>query len=225
VPDGRTFRQFWCFSAARYNRSIVTASYAAKAAIVVGAMALVIAPRVRRHHPFARLGPANQVTSVRALLVALLAAMIGEPQTPALAAAAVFLATAVTLLDGVDGWLARRTAMTSPFGARFDTEIDALLIQVLAILAWAYGKAGAWVLLSGLLRYMFVGAGRIWPWMRRPLAPTRRARAVCVVQIAGLVLAVAPFVRSPFSDAIAGASLLLLSYSFLVDVLRLWRYA
>ena len=44
-------------------------------------------------------------------------------------------------LDGVDGWLARRRGMSSAFGARFDMEIDALLVQVLAILVWRYGKA------------------------------------------------------------------------------------
>ena len=31
------------------------------------------------------------------------------------------------------------------FGARFDMEIDALLILALSILAWRHGKAGAWV--------------------------------------------------------------------------------
>ena len=63
--------------------------------------------------------------------------------------------------------------MASAFGARFDMETDALLIQVLAILAWQYGKAGPWVLVSGLLRYLFVAAGWVWPWMREPLFPSR----------------------------------------------------
>ena len=49
--------------------------------------------------------------------------------------------------------------MTSAFGARFDMEVDALLIQVLAVLAWQWDKAGPWVLMSGLLRYVFVAAG------------------------------------------------------------------
>ena len=42
----------------------------------------------------------------------------------------------MTALDGVDGWLARRSGIASAFGARFDMEIDALLILVLAVLAW-----------------------------------------------------------------------------------------
>jgi phosphatidylglycerophosphate synthase len=113
--------------------------------------------------------------------------------------------------------------MASAFGARFDMEVDALLIQVLAILVWLYGKAGPWVIASGLLRYAFVAAGAVWPWMRRPLASTIRGKAICVVQIAGLLLALLPWIGSPMSDAIAGASLAALAYSFLVDTIGLWQ--
>ena len=130
----------------------MAATYIFKAVAVFTAIVFVARRSARVHHPFSRFGPANQVTMVRALLVALIAALIGEPTLPACARAAAGAAAIATLLDGVDGWLARRTQMASAFGARFDMETDALLIQVLAILAWQYGKAGAWVLVSGLLR-------------------------------------------------------------------------
>ena len=89
---------------------------------------------------------------------------------------AVALAASVAVLDGVDGWLARRTRMASAFGARFDMETDAALILVLAVLAWQFGRAGAWVLACGLLRYAFVGAGVLWPWLRSPCRPAGDAR-------------------------------------------------
>ena len=76
------------------------------------------------------------------------------------AALAMALATVVAVLDGIDGWLARRTGMASDFGARFDMETDAALIMVLALLAWQFGKAGVWVLASGLLRYALRRRGR-----------------------------------------------------------------
>jgi phosphatidylglycerophosphate synthase len=116
--------------------------------------------------------------------------------------------------------------MASAFGARFDMETDALLIQVLAILAWLYGKAGAWVLASGLLRYLFVAAGWLWPWLQQPLFPSVRRKAICVVQIVGLTLALLPEIPAPFSSPIAAISLAALSYSFLVDTVwlrRAWR--
>ena len=34
-----------------------------------------------------------------------------------------------------------------------------LLIVALSMLVWRFGKAGAWVLMSGALRYAFVAAG------------------------------------------------------------------
>ncbi len=195
-------------------------AYLMKAGGACAAIALIVGSRVAAHHPFPRFGPANQVTSVRALLVVLVAALIGEAPRPAYA---VGIAAGAMLLDGVDGWLARRTRMASAFGARFDMEIDALLIQVLAVLVWHYGKAGPWVLASGLWRYAFLCAGWIRPWLRRPLAPTRRAKAICIVQIVALLVALVPAVAPPVSSAIAASALIALSYSFLADIARLWR--
>ena len=119
-----------------------------------------------------KFGPADQITLVRAVLVAALAGLVARPATPAVAWSVVFIAIVALLLDGVDGWVARRTATASAFGTRFDMETDAALILVLAVLVWQYGKAGPWVLAAGLLRYIFVAAGWVWPWMRRPLTPT-----------------------------------------------------
>jgi phosphatidylglycerophosphate synthase len=172
-------------------------------------------------HPFARLGPANRVTMARAVLVAIVAGAIGAPASPMVAAGAALAGLAVTMMDGLDGWMARRTRMASRFGARFDMEIDALLILALAILTWQNGKAGAWVVLSGLLRYVFVAAGWLLPKMREPLPASRRRQAICVVQVGGLILALEPFVTPPLSELIASAALLALVYSFAVDTMWL----
>jgi phosphatidylglycerophosphate synthase len=201
----------------------MSALYPLKAGGVFAAIMIVAVRGRRTHHPFARFGPANQVTAVRALLVASVAGLIGEAPTPTLAVSALAASAAATALDGVDGWLARRSRMTSAFGARFDMEVDALLIQVLAILVWLHGKAGVWVLASGLLRYVFVAAGRVWPWLQRPLVPSLRGKTICVVQIAGLMVALAPSIEPPPSALVAALSLAALAYSFLVDVWWLWE--
>jgi phosphatidylglycerophosphate synthase len=170
-----------------------------------------------------KFGPANQITLLRAILVAGLAILVGQPATPVTAWRVVLIAIVAALLDGVDGWVARRTGTVSAFGTRFDMETDAALILVLAILAWEYGKAGPWVLLSGLLRYVFVAAGWLWPWMRSPLSSTLRGKIICVVQILALIVAMAPAIAPPASSLVAAVGLLALCYSFLVDTRRLWR--
>ena len=170
-----------------------------------------------------KLGLANQITLVRAALVAGLAVHLIQPATPTAASRIVMIAIVAALLDGLDGWVARRTGTVSAFGSRFDMETDAALILVLAILAWRYGKAGPWVLLSGLLRYIFVAAGWLRPWMRAPLASTLRGKLVCVVQIVALIVAMAPTIAPPASSVVAAIGLLALCYSFLIDTRRLYR--
>lgn len=166
----------------------------------------------------------NQVTAIRALIVALLAGLVVVPPQTAIAWIAVIASTIAAVLDGVDGWLARRTGIMTAFGARFDMEVDALLILVLAILAWRWDTAGPWILMSGLLRYLFVAAGWALPWMQRPLAPTRRGRVICLVQIVALIVAVAPIIPPRVTGVVAAGGLLTLAYSFLVDTVRLWRH-
>lgn len=171
----------------------------------------------------AAIGAANLVTLARALLVVLIAGAAALPATPALALGVVAVASVAALLDLVDGWIARRTGTVSAFGARFDMETDALLILVLAALVWHFDKAGPWVLLSGLMRYLFVAAAWVWPWLRMPLPPSRRRQTVCVVQIVALILVLVPVVSPPPSSAVAAAALAALAWSFWVDVAWLRR--
>lgn len=174
-------------------------------------------------HPFTQFGPANQITTLRAALVSLAGGFVGAPDGTLIAWTAASLATLTTLLDGVDGWFARKTRMASAFGARFDMEVDALLILVLSLLAWQHDKAPAWVVLSGALRYAFVVAGWVVDRMRQPLPASRRRQTVCVVQVVCLIAVMLPTVRPPVSTAVAGVALLALVYSFAVDTWWLWR--
>jgi phosphatidylglycerophosphate synthase len=104
-------------------------------------------------------------------------------------------------------------------------EVDALLIMALAVLVVQFQKAGVWVLASGLMRYLFVAAAWVLPWMSRSLPLARRRQAVCVIQMSGLMLALAPFVPAPVSVWVAAVSLVVLAWSFWVDVRWLWHHA
>ena len=201
------------------------AAYPVKILAVFGAGAAVVLVGLSKHHPFGSFGAANQVTLARAALVALLAGLIGERSAIGLPALVTAAAVMVAVLDGVDGWMARRKHMVSDFGARFDMETDALFIMVLAGLAWQFDKAGAWVLVSGLLRYVFVGAGLIAPWMRRALPDSSRRKSIAVVQVIALILTLAPFVPATVTPAIAALGLCALTLSFLVDVVWLSQHA
>lgn len=177
----------------------------------------------RRRAPTSNFGPANTVTLLRAGLTSVLAALIGLPwQTQALWMTA--LAVLTLALDGVDGWLARRIGPQTAFGARFDLEVDALLVLVLSLLIWQAGLAGAWVLLAGLWRYAFIGAARVLPWLDRPLPPSDRRRRICVLQLIGLIACIAPVFAPTVRTACAALAVLLVSASFLLDIGWLVRH-
>jgi hypothetical protein len=79
--------------------------------------------------------------------------------------------------------------------------------------------------LAGLLRYAFVAASWAVPWLGASLPPSRRRQAVCVVQIVSLLVALVPFVATPWSATLALAGLAALVWSFGVDVAWLARHA
>ncbi len=181
-------------------------------------------------HPHRRFGAANRVTLGRLAGMALVAALLGEavPAAPPSAQpgggwALIAWATVVALLDALDGTLARRQGLASPFGARFDMETDAAFLLALSALVWQAGQAGPWVLASGLMRYAFVAAAACWPWRGGPLPPSVRRQAVCVAQITALIVCLGPSVPAPLASALAAGALLLLGASFGTDIVYLAR--
>ena len=199
----------------------LTAVYPLEAAAVCAAIMASVVRVAGHQHPYPRFGAANCVTTLRVMLTALVAGLVGNPGTTPLLWCAIGSVVLVSVLDGVDGWLARRTRMASAFGARFDMETDAALILVLSMLVWQHDKAGAWVLLCGLMRYGFVATGRVLPWLAQPLRSTRRGQTVAVAQYIGLSIALAPIVPRPLSAIAAAATLAALVWSFTVDAIWL----
>lgn len=191
--------------------------------VLLAALALaVIALPVAWHWPVdsaaAGLGAANRVTLARAVAVALFIGFL--PAAPDYADHGWWLALAAlaTLgLDGIDGWVARRFG-ASRIGARFDMELDALFILVLAAWLAALDKAGVWVLLLGAMRYVFLLAGWLYSPLRAPLPERYRRKAVCVFQVLILLVGLAPPLSPTLVSLGALAALALLFWSFAVDV-------
>lgn len=197
--------------------------YLLRVIAVYGLMATLIL----RHLPPTRagLGPANWVTLGRATLVISVGALIPQPEIRHNAGYwwIIGLTIVAMALDGVDGRVARRTRTASAFGARFDMELDSLLMLVLAALVWRSGRIGPWVVLLGLPRYLFVAAGWLMPWLRAPLPERLRRKAGCVIQGIALLVCLAPIVPPGLAVSVAAVTLTLLGASFGVDILWLFR--
>jgi phosphatidylglycerophosphate synthase len=183
---------------------------------------LAAADFLRRSFPHPTLGLCNVVTLARFVIVgALTAALVAGGGDPVVVLA---LATVALALDGVDGWLARTHGRVSDFGARFDMEVDSAFALVLALHALASGTAGPLVLILGAMRYAFVAAALVLPWLGGPLPERFSRKAVCVIQIAALILIQWPGLPEAMSATIVLGAAGALVWSFGLDIRHLWRH-
>jgi phosphatidylglycerophosphate synthase len=151
-----------------------------------------------------RWGRANLVTLFRLALVASLGLLAWPGWSAAL------LVLVVLSLDGLDGHLARRHNQVSPLGARFDMETDALLVLLAGYIIYFAGHLGAFILIPGALRYVYVLAMATGAFEEAP--PSRIGRAVFVVVALALVVSLWPL--APLHRPIALLATALLVYSF-----------
>jgi phosphatidylglycerophosphate synthase len=168
------------------------------------------------------LGPADRVTLARATLVGAIAALTVDSLYRHVPLAVLVAVAAVALtLDAVDGKVARRTGTVSAFGARFDMEVDAFLILVFSV--YLSRPVGPWVLAIGGMRYAFVLAGWVLPWMRAALPPRYWRKVVAATQGIVLMVATAGVLPGPLATAALAVALALLVESFGRDIGWLWR--
>lgn len=183
-----------------------------------------------QHCPHTRFGLANAITLWRAAFSSFLFALSADSLAGNYPLSDPFIHTLITVLaatflalDGLDGWLARHYGMESRFGEQFDMHIDALFVLSLCLLLAVSGFVGPWVLLNGLIFYMFQAAKHIWPAFHGKLPPQWRRKAICVLQTMLLIAALAPV--TPYWAAQLGclAGLGLLIWSFGIDTIWLLR--
>jgi len=169
------------------------------------------------------LGPADAVTLSRAVLACLLTALVAQSFTGAVPVPLlVGIAVTALVLDAVDGVVARRTRTSSPFGARFDGEVDAFLILILSV--YVARSYGVWVLAIGVARYAFAATGWMVPRLRAQLPPRYWRKVVAATQGVVLTVAVADVGPRTATYAAVVVAAALLAESFGRDVLWLCRH-
>ncbi|MDQ0767903.1 phosphatidylglycerophosphate synthase [Pseudarthrobacter defluvii] len=165
--------------------------------------------------------PADRVTLLRAVLVALCAALavpqlFTAPRTDLLVP---ILGGIAYLLDGLDGAVARRTGTSSAEGARFDAATDGALVLVLSVAAAPV--AGVWTLAIGGMYYVFTAVGFFRPHLRATLPPSLARKLMGAFQPFALLVAVFPGVPQTAAVAAPALALGLLVFSFTRDAVQL----
>ena len=162
----------------------------------------------RAFSPSGRFGFANAITALRLGLVLLLSAELTELSAPQV----LTLVCSVLALDLLDGWLARRLGDASAFGAHFDMETDALLVLVLVLRLWLTEGFAIWILLGGLLRYLYVSWLWVCPGSGREAPRSRLGRYAFVLLMLGLCAGL--LLPQPWGHLCAAFGTLVVSWSF-----------
>ncbi len=151
-------------------------------------LGLLVMIKRGRWTPKDSFGAANAVTAARIGLLWLLL-----PTASMHPASFIALSLLILVLDGLDGWLARRRGLSSEFGAFFDKESDALFLLLLCGIAAFQGPLPSWVLGAGLLRYGFVVLVFLLPTPKNRETRSTLARYVYGCMVGALLLSFLPY--------------------------------
>ena len=128
------------------------AMYPLKATAVFAVLTTAIIHVSGAQHPHSRFGPANYVTTMRAAFVALVAGLIGFPAPAGVLSRFREVADEMVAFDRARAdWRVERARLQESL-ATLEKETDASADPRPVDLVWQHDKAGAWVLLCGLMR-------------------------------------------------------------------------
>ena len=169
-------------------------------------------------------GPGNQLSLFRGLLLGLLAGFLFAPWPQgALAWVVAGLYTVVSIADGLDGYVARRSGQETNLGQWLDMEFDGLGVAIVSVLAVGYGQLPAWFLAIGFARYAF----SLGLWLRRrtnqpvyALPPSTHRRILAGMLMAMMTVVLWPIVPAPMSQLAA----LVIGIPVLLGFLRDWLF-
>ena len=93
----------------------------------------------------------------------------------------------ILILDGIDGYLARRHNESSDFGAYLDMETDTFFVCLFCTYYYLNDQLGSWVLLVGFMRYIYVGLILLFNLQNKREKSTRFAKTIAVVLFSALL--------------------------------------
>lgn len=161
-------------------------------------------------------GLANCITEFR-LMGILLLMLVPNIANPWIIVVSIVILT----LDGVDGFAARKLKLASEFGEYFDKEVDTLFMLALCLLLYTKGQFGTWILIPGLLRYVFVLYLKFANPPERKEYQSSFSKSIFFIMISTLIFDFSPFYSVTFTLTLGMT--LLLGCSFLISILRFYR--
>ena len=183
----------------------------------VGVWFIVYIVNIPRHSNFPiYMGYANWVTVIRLSIIFTLGFTYQQLEDYMLFTG--FLIAII--LDGVDGFLARKFGQSSKVGEGLDMETDAFMVLLISWIHYDSGSLYWWILIPGGLRYYYE---LVFFWLRdqRVDVPSKRIRAS--VAVIFFIALLAPFVlSSKLSLIMVCIASILIIVSFITSIISGW---
>jgi len=160
-------------------------------------------------------GYANIVTGLRLILI-----IIGSFLFSTASKEVIFgIMTGAVLLDVVDGYLARKHGQSSTFGQFFDMEVDAFFVLLMCFYYFQYQEVGWWILVPGIMRYVFKIFTSIVP--KEGFVETKKSYAAIVAGTFFVILLACILYELPYALLVGSIAIVL---SFSVSIVEYLRY-
>lgn len=183
-------------------------------------LVLNTAPKTGRLQPV--FGAGTWLSGLRLVSLSVLAGFLAlpRPQDERLAWLPFGLVLLFNLSDLFDGYLARRSGVTTPLGSTLDMDLDGRGMLVACSLLVHYGVAAWPFVLAGLARYVYLAA--LWLHRRRggrlrQLPPNVLRRPFAGVQMGVATGAIAPLFAAPATVLVTSLTLLPFLGHFVYD--------
>ena len=135
----------------------------------------------------------------------------------------IILSTVSLVMDGLDGFIARKYNLVSKFGEIIDQESDNFLMLVISISLYLNKDVGLYVFLIPLYRYTFLVSMKKYDWLQRTLPSSQFRKIACVLTIALMIMSQDVYFNYENTLFLVILSLFIITFSFSKDIIWLYR--
>ena len=134
----------------------------------------------------------------------------------------ILLALISLLLDGLDGFIARKYTQVTKFGELIDQEADNFLILIMSISLYLNKDVGFYIFLIPTYRYIFIFLMAKYDWLKRTLPESHVRKLACVLATIFLIIAQESHLTIN-STFLVNLALFIITFSFSRDIIWLYR--
>ncbi len=155
-------------------------------------------------------GLANKITLIRFAGLTTIVLLAFRISNQALS----LLLFVLVLIDGLDGYLARKKDQRTQFGAYFDMETDALFVCLVSVLLISKGLSAKWILIPAWIKYYYTVFIDLAGLNTVPEKGTLFGATIAVIMFLALVLAFILPENMRLIVTISATILLMISFSY-----------